>query len=101
MDWGAITRIGYGALSLSPQTIGTYTYGEILDMWRGWKYARKLRMQENAQLAAWIMQPHVKKKVSANDLLKTDKVKKTTQEKSDRMVTGMLDRLGGGTLWQQ
>lgn len=73
-------------------------------MYDGWHYARKLRMQESAQHAAWVMSPHTKKPVDPRKLLQTEepKKKKTTPEKTKSVLDGLMAEFGGGlTLWQQ
>ena len=88
---------------MSPEQLGELTYGQFLDMYEGWKYARKLRMQELAQQAAWIMSVHTKRPVDPRKLLQEEdkKKKKTTKEKTQRVLGGLMAEFGGDIQWLQ
>jgi hypothetical protein len=66
-----------------------------LDLYEGYRWRDKRRMQELAQLASWTTAPHVKRPIDPSKLLKEDKPKKkTTPEETGKMIN-QLEKLVG------
>lgn len=87
---------------MSPDQLGELTYGQLLDMYDGWLFARKLRMQESARHAAWVMSPHTKRPIDPRKLLQEEKPKiKTTAAKTKSVLNGLMAELGGDVQWLQ
>lgn len=93
-------KIGYGALNLQPDEFWSLTFAEFNLMIEGYKWREEREWERTAQLAAWIMSPHTKKRITANKLLgkedghtqkkKRKTIKVTTEEKAEIMES--LDR---------
>ncbi|AGK52035.1 hypothetical protein [Bacillus sp. 1NLA3E] len=90
-----IKQIAYGPLNLSPEQLGRLTYGEFLDLYDGYKWREKRRLEMLALSASWITAPHLKRPIDPNDLLKpAAKKKKVTQEEKERVTREIEERLG-------
>jgi hypothetical protein len=73
-------------------------------MLEGWHWRDKREMQKLAQLASWTTAPHLKKPISADELLEDPKKqKKTTPEESQAVVKEIASEMikGGEDIqWQ-
>lgn len=95
MDWEEMKRIAYGPLNLMPEQFWSLTYKEFLELVEGYKYRNELEWRKIAQLASWIMAPHLKRPISADKLLGKDKKKKrTTPEETTRVLDDLMSEFG-------
>jgi hypothetical protein len=69
-------KIAYGFLGLKPREFWKLSPKEYFLMIEGHKEKEEFELQKRAQHAAWVVQPHVKNKVTPDMLLQ----KKRTQE---------------------
>ncbi|MGM7683741.1 phage tail assembly chaperone [Cytobacillus sp. Hm23] len=84
----------YGFLCLKPDEFWSLTLTEFNLIVKGFEMKEELAWRKQAQLAAWIMSPHLKRPMSADKLLKKKITKKTTQEKSKKVVNELKDEFG-------
>lgn len=95
MDLEELKRIALGPLGLLPQQFWDMTPGELKDMVEGFKLREELEWRKTAQLAAWIVSPHLKKPVTADKLLGKNKQKKTTTpEETKARLHDLMARMG-------
>ena len=97
LNWGAIKEIAYGPLNLTPDQLGTFTVGEIMDMYDGYLWRERRLMEQQAQLASWVTAPHLRKPLDPKKLMQPNKPKeKTTPKKTEKMIAGLKNDLGLG-----
>lgn len=95
MDWELIKNIAYGALNLSPEKLGKLTYGEFLDLVKGYKWRERHEMEKLALSASWITAPHLKRPLDPADLLKPESKKRNvTQDEKEKVTREIEERLG-------
>ena len=75
--------------------MGELTHGELMDMYKGYEWREKREMERLAQSASWVTAPHLKRPLDPRKLLQTEKKKvKTNPEKTAKVLTGLMDKLG-------
>lgn len=95
MDWDGLKRTAFGPLALMPQQFWEMTPGELKEVIEGYQLRNELEWRKIAQLAAWIVSPHLKKPVTADKLLgKNKQQKKTTPEESRASLRELMIRMG-------
>ena len=108
MDWKWIKEIAFGPLNLSHITFWGLTPAELLELYEGWKWRENRRVEEIKELhelemtrlsvlASWITAPHLKKPKHPKDFYdptKNREKKKTTPEKSNRVVNELAMEMG-------
>ncbi len=82
-DWAKLKHIGFGLLELKPDEFWELTYAEFEQMVKGYELRQEMEMQRTAWLAANLMNVHLKRKVTVQQLLgksksmsKEDKISK-------------------------
>lgn len=89
--------MAFGPLNLKPHEFWELTMGEFEELLEGYRYRERREWEKTAQLAAWIMSPHMKRRISGQDLLKKDgQQKKTTPEETKEVMDDLISRLGKG-----
>lgn len=68
-----LKKIAFGQLNLKPAEFWTLTLSEFNDLVRGYDWRQELEWQRVAQLAAWVMSPHLKRPIGADKLFKRKK----------------------------
>jgi hypothetical protein len=87
--------MGYGPLNLNPEQLGLLTYSEFNELLAGYNWRERREMERLSILAAWVIQPHVDKEISPEDLLPGEKKKrKVTQEEKEEVTREIEKRLG-------
>jgi hypothetical protein len=78
-----------------PQQFWKLTLAEFNELVEGYKLRNKMEWERTAQLAVWIMQPHVKEKMSVDKLIKLkDDKPKISEEKQKERLDGLFNELG-------
>jgi hypothetical protein len=95
LNWKLIKEIAYGPLNLTPEQLGKLTYAEFIDLYEGFNWREKRKLELLARHAAWVMSPHYKNPIDPNDLLKpASEKKKVTQEEKEKVTKEIEERLG-------
>ena len=86
-------KIGYGALNLKPDEFWDLTFAEFNLMVEGYKWREEREWERTAQLAAWLLSPHTKKKITADKLLGKDKRKHKRKRVSPKEKAKIMEGL--------
>jgi len=80
-------KIAYGYLNLKPHEFWSLTLKEYKLMVEGFNEKNDSDWRKLAQLASWIIQPHVKKRIKADDLYvpKGQREKVNPEEKREEL----------------
>jgi hypothetical protein len=80
LDYEELQKVAYGFLDLQPGQFWVLTLKEFNLMCEGNKMKEEREWQRTAQLAAWVVQPHVKKQITAEKLLKKPRTQEDAKE---------------------
>ncbi|MFS1513060.1 phage tail assembly chaperone [Chengkuizengella sp. SCS-71B] len=85
----------YGILSLKPQEFWSLTLAEYNLMIKGYELREEQEWRRTAQLAAWVMSPHLKRPITADKLFKKKQTNQiTSPEQSKQVLNELMDEFG-------